>query len=118
MTKPIRSGGACTRRPENAWEPRKEIRLARDTYSAEKGKTPLDVAACFKRLVTIVVRGRGFADDLWQRRIHDRALRSHFDNNLKVAVRYVLDNPVRHALVASWEDWPFTHLHNDIGMLP
>jgi len=83
--------------------------------SAMPGKSPLDVAACFKRLSTIGVRKLGFAGTLWQRRTHDRGLRSAFDSNLEAAVRYVLENPVRKALVSAWEDWPLSYLHEDLS---
>jgi len=77
------------------------------------GKSPLEVASCFKRLVTIEARKRGYSELLWQRRVHDRGLRTNFNNNLDTAVRYVLDNPVQQGLVPSWEKWPFSYLHSD-----
>lgn len=83
--------------------------------SAQPGKSPLDMAACFKRLTTMSVRDQGYAGVVWQRRIHDRGLRIDFNNDLEAVVRYVLDNPVRRDLVRSWEDWPFSHLHPEVG---
>ena len=83
--------------------------------SAQRGKSPLDMAACFKRLTTIAFRRLGFIEPLWQRRIHDRGLRADFNNDIELAVRYLLDNPVRRSLVLSWEDWPFCHIHQDIA---
>jgi REP element-mobilizing transposase RayT len=85
--------------------------------SAAQGKSPLDTAACFKRLTTIAVRAQGFSGDLWQRRIHDRGIRADFDNDVDAAACYVLDNPVRRGFVESWEQWPFSHLHQGIATL-
>jgi putative transposase len=82
--------------------------------SAQPGKSPIDVAACFKRLVTMRVRDLGYAETLWQRRIHDRGLRHDFDGNLDAAVRYVLNNPVRLDMATLWEDWPLSYLHQDV----
>jgi len=82
--------------------------------SAGVNKSPLQTAACFKRLVTLAVRGLGYTDSVWRRRVHDRGLRAEFKNDLDVAVRYVLDNPVRHELVKSWHQWPLRYLHEDL----
>lgn len=85
--------------------------------NALEGKSPLDVASCFKRLVTLEARKRGHSDALWQRRVHDRGLRTNFNNDLAAAIRYVLNNPVRQGLVSSWERWPFGHLHPEIVLV-
>jgi REP element-mobilizing transposase RayT len=82
--------------------------------SAAEGKNPLDTAACFKRLTTIAVRSTGFTQTLWQRRIHDRGLRTAFGNDLHAALRYVLDNPVRRQLVDSWDQWPLSYINEHV----
>jgi putative transposase len=82
--------------------------------NALPGKTPLDVAACFKRLVTLALRALGVSGGVWQRRIHDRGMRGASEKELLAAVYYVLDNPVRKGLVAHWQDWPYRYLHPDI----
>jgi REP element-mobilizing transposase RayT len=85
--------------------------------TAQPGKSPLDMAACFKRLTTIAARKRGHQGNLWQRRIHDRGIRTGWNGNLASALFYVLDNPVRRGLVDAWEDWPLSYLHPDIESL-
>ena len=77
--------------------------------NADEGKSPLDVGACFKRLTTLRLRSLGFADTLWQRRVHDRGIRREFSNAV-AAVHYVLDNPVRQGLVSRWDEWPYTYV--------
>jgi putative transposase len=42
----------------------------------------------------------------WQKGFYDHIIRKHED--LSTQVRYILDNPVRKELVASWRDYPFT----------
>ena len=175
MDEKRRSGGACTRRPEQRWQPRKQIRLPPDAYlggepflltactaggralltdewfvrvaframplAAEKtgatlwcgvvmpdhahllvtaggGKNPLDVGSCFKRLVTVEARQLGHSGAFWQRRVHDRGIRTDFNNDSDAVIRYVLGNPVRRGLVSSWEKWPFSHLHPEMGLAP
>lgn len=84
---------------------------------APAGRDPLDTAACFKRLATIAVRKAGYkAESFWQRRIHDRGIRTNFGNDLGAAIRYVLSNPVRRALVSSWEQWPLSYVHPEIEL--
>ena len=82
--------------------------------TAQQGKSPLDMAACFKRMATLAVRQVGYNDALWQRRIQDRGLRTNFNNNISTAIRYVLDNPVRNGLALSSNDRPFSFVHQDI----
>jgi putative transposase len=43
---------------------------------------------------------------LWQRSFWDRHARDYEDVGKKVA--YVLNNPVRHKLCESWEEWPYS----------
>jgi REP element-mobilizing transposase RayT len=85
---------------------------------AVDGKSPLDVGSCFKRLVTLEARKLGCSDALWQRRVHDRGIRTDFNHDPAAAIRYVLDNPVRQGFVSSWERWPLSHLHPEIGLAP
>jgi REP element-mobilizing transposase RayT len=82
--------------------------------SAGVGKSPLDTMACFKRMTTLAVRGLGFSGPLWQRRIHDRGIRVDFANDIERAAGYVLGNPVRCGLVASWQDWPLRYVNRGI----
>jgi REP element-mobilizing transposase RayT len=86
--------------------------------TAQDGKSPLDIGSCFKRLVTIEARKRGHSGALWQRRVHDRGIRTDFNHDPAAVIRYVLGNPVRQGLVSSWERWPFSHLHPEIGLAP
>ena len=41
----------------------------------------------------------------WQKDFYDHVLRRHED--IAVQVRYILDNPVRKGLVASWQGYPY-----------
>lgn len=41
----------------------------------------------------------------WQKDFYDHVIRTNED--IAVQVRYILDNPVRKGLVASWEEYPF-----------
>ena len=41
----------------------------------------------------------------WQKDFYDHIIRS--DENLATQIRYVLDNPVRKGLVASWHEYPY-----------
>ena len=84
---------------------------------ALKGKSPLDVGSCFKRLVTIEARKQGHSDALWQRRVHDRGMRTNINRDLAAVIRYVLGNPVRRRLVSSWQQWPLSHLHSEIDIV-
>ncbi|HEU0277230.1 MAG TPA: transposase [Rhodanobacteraceae bacterium] len=60
------------------------------------------VKAVTARSALAVVRS---AAPLWAGAFHDHALRS--DEQLAVAVRYIIANPVRAGLVASPGSWPF-----------
>jgi REP element-mobilizing transposase RayT len=82
--------------------------------SATPGKTPLDTGSAFKRLTTRALLGLGHDGPVWQRRIHDRGIRTHMGQDTNTAVRYLLDNPVRRGLVTSWEHWPDTVVHEAI----
>jgi REP element-mobilizing transposase RayT len=68
--------------------------------TAPVGKNPLDCASSAKRLITIELRAAKYMDTVWQRRIHDRGLRTMWrpgDN----AILYVLENPVRAGLATT-----------------
>jgi REP element-mobilizing transposase RayT len=82
--------------------------------SAHRDKTPLDMAYCYKRLVTLFARKEGYRGWIWQRRIYDRGIRSEFSNNIELAARYILENPVRAQLANDWHEWPYSYLHSDI----
>lgn len=41
----------------------------------------------------------------WQKDFYDHVLRNN--ENIATQVKYILDNPVRKALVSSWEEYPF-----------
>ena len=61
--------------------------------------------ARFKSLTLRSVWELGIKGSFWQRGFWDRILRK--DEDLRTAVDYVLNNPVRQGLVASWRDYPF-----------
>ena len=48
---------------------------------------------------------------IWQRRFWEHHLRSQSDVN--AAIRYCWINPVRHGLVETPEDWPYSSVHRD-----
>ena len=83
--------------------------------SAAPGKSALDVGACFKRLTTLSAREQGVSGAIWQRRIHDRGVRTAFEGNMEAAVRYVLENPVRADLVEDWSEWQHVFLAPALG---
>ena len=78
--------------------------------SALVGKSPLDTGSDFKRLVTLALRELGHAGPVWQRRIHDRGIRTQFGGEVSAAAAYVVQNPVRARLVSEWTAWPHTIL--------
>lgn len=55
-------------------------------------------------------RARG----IWQRRFWDHCLRDEHDRDAHV--RYCRANPVRHGLVESPADWPYSSIHRDIRL--
>jgi REP element-mobilizing transposase RayT len=59
-----------------------------------------------KKRVAYVFRTQFGIPSVWQEGFYDHVLRS--DEATDVVVRYVLDNPVRGALVRRAEDYPFS----------
>lgn len=59
----------------------------------------------FRSLVTRQLRPMGFPYPLWQREFFDHLLRA--DESYEQKWQYVLENPIRHGLVARAEDWSF-----------
>ena len=51
---------------------------------------------------------------LWQNRFYDHILRS--DENLREVATYILNNPVRKNLVASWDEYEFCRLLDEIPL--
>ncbi|MGV6848317.1 MAG: REP-associated tyrosine transposase [Marinibacterium sp.] len=49
---------------------------------------------------------------IWQRRFWEHTIRDENDYRLHVA--YCWGNPVKHGLVASASEWPFSSIHRDI----
>jgi putative transposase len=47
---------------------------------------------------------RNKPETTWQKDFYDHIIRS--DENLAVHIRYVLDNPVRKGLAATWQEYP------------
>ena len=72
----------------------------------------LAVASDLRRFVRIGKQrsayqySRASGGRLWQEGYHDRVLRR--DDDLRVAARYVLENPVRAGLVAAIEDYKYS----------
>jgi putative transposase len=60
----------------------------------------------WKSLCTLARRRRGLADAMWQRSFYDHALRKEED--VRVAARYILENPVRAGLVSRIEEYPLS----------
>ena len=59
----------------------------------------------FKNLAQRAAWGHGVAGAFWQTGFWDHVLQQ--DEQVDAVVRYVLHNPVRGGLVASWRDYPF-----------
>jgi hypothetical protein len=59
------------------------------------------------RLLRLLWTARAHGFD-WQRDFFEHRLRH--DESLQEKIQYVLENPVRAALVEDWWDWPFTIL--------
>jgi putative transposase len=73
---------------------------------AVKGqKSAIDLIAGFKSVSTKESWKFGFEGKLYQRRFYDRFVRK--DEDLKEAVLYVLNNPVRKGIVQKWGDYPY-----------
>ncbi|PYE85418.1 REP-associated tyrosine transposase [Pseudoroseicyclus aestuarii] len=51
---------------------------------------------------------------LWQRRFWEHHIRN--DADLAVHIRYCWTNPVKHGLVATPADWPYSSIHRDIRL--
>lgn len=54
---------------------------------------------------TRVAWGFGLVGRIWQSSFYDHFLRT--DEDIQVAVQYILNNPVRASLVEAWRDYPF-----------
>ena len=67
------------------------------------------MAAGTHALITIELRAAKHTTPVWQRRIHDRGLRTTWRDS-KDAIHYVLMNPVRAGLAAEWEEWPYYYV--------
>lgn len=52
---------------------------------------------------------------LWQRRFWEHAIRGEAD--LDAAMEYCRLNPVKHGLVLSPEDWPYSSFHRQMGRI-
>ncbi len=50
---------------------------------------------------------------IWQRRFWEHAIRNQTDRD--AAIRYCVDNPVKHGLVADPMDWPYSSLTRRMG---
>ena len=68
-------------------------------------KTPLPrFVGAWKSRCYRAGRLRGYVDPFWQRSFYDHAIRA--DEDLRVAARYVLANPVRAGLVSDFRLYP------------
>ena len=65
----------------------------------------LDFLRDFKGLSTRIAWERGHRGKLWQARFFDHFLRK--DEDLRRAVDYIVNNPVRKGMVIDWRDHPY-----------
>ncbi len=72
--------------------------------SSSESATVPDLIGQWKSLCYQARRRRGRAAPFWQRSYFDRALRDHDD--LRVASRYILENPVRAGIVVDFHHYP------------
>jgi putative transposase len=71
-------------------------------------RRPLSAVMQRAKAVVSLVVARGFGiRPLWQAGFHDRALR--WDEQLRIAARYVVANPLRAGLVDDLRDYPWWH---------
>jgi REP element-mobilizing transposase RayT len=82
--------------------------------SAEVGRSVLGTASSFKRLTTLGLRRAGFVGTVWQRRFHDRGIRTEFNSDVALAIEYIVNNPVRAGLVERWELWPHVYVNEEV----
>ena len=68
----------------------------------------LDHLGRFKSFTTNQSWKLGLKGQLWQKGSYDRVL--DLDWPFEEVAQYVLDNPVRKALVADWGDWPYSKI--------
>ena len=72
-------------------------------------KTILDHIGAFKSFTTSQIWWKqGHSGVLWQKSSYDSAIR--YNDSIRPAVLYVLNNPVRAGLVAHWEDYPYSRV--------
>ena len=64
------------------------------------------IVGAWKSLCYQTRRRRGHERRFWQRSFYDHALRD--DEDLRIAARYILENPVRAELVADFHDYPLS----------
>ncbi|MCL4369636.1 MAG: transposase [Chloroflexi bacterium] len=65
----------------------------------------VDFVRDFKSRSTRLAWQYGYKGAIWQTSYHDRFLRK--DDDVQVAVEYILNNPVRRGIVAEWRQYPF-----------
>lgn len=66
----------------------------------------IDFVGAFKGRTTRLAWKHELSGRLWQRSFYDHVLRENEDP--KVRLRYILDNPVRRGLIAAWHEYPFS----------
>ena len=72
------------------------------------GITVSGFIGAFKSRATRIAWGFGITGKIWQWRFHDRILRGQ--NDLRVVVMYLLNNPVKQGLVTKWQDYKYVGL--------
>lgn len=73
--------------------------------SPAEGHSIIDFVREFKGVSTRMSWDHGLRGKIWQQGFFDHFLRR--DEDLEVAVRYVLGNPVREGTVPDWHEYPY-----------
>ncbi|MEL6618288.1 MAG: transposase [Pseudomonadota bacterium] len=77
-------------------------------WSVIKARFSREVGVGHRRASHFVRRERG----IWQRRFWEHHLRTETDR--ANAIRYCLNNPVKHGLVLDPSKWPYSSIHRDM----
>jgi len=82
--------------------------------SPQNGVEVSKIMKLFKGNATQIFWKLGFIGRLWQKSYHDHILRKN--ENLREAIRYVLNNPVRANLVSDYKNYKFCGVIDEVGM--
>jgi len=89
------------------------------SFGMKYNKTLQNWVSAFKRFTTREAKAAFCISTLWQRNFYDHVIRCgrspNGPNELTEKAQYILNNPVRQMMVASWEEYPYCGM---IDVLP